>query len=179
MAATYTAFTASALSTGIPWATSKYMFLLYNSAAQVLRIYRIWCLNYGTGTVTGGVGQLEISRIITSVTGGTTVTPINHDTASGALSGVTCVYGATSVGSKTDIFRKVYVPTDEVVLSTGHWEDLAIFWPLQCIFDAGYGDNSVGIEPLTCRQNEGIALYANASSIAAGTCDMAMEFTVV
>jgi hypothetical protein len=68
--------------------------LLNTSATQVIKVRKLFLINAQLTAVTGVGLQYDVKRIST-LTGGTAITPNPADTADGALSGFTCAAGGT------------------------------------------------------------------------------------
>lgn len=169
MAATWRATGAA-----IAYANGKDMLNVFNggSSARIIRAYRAYWFNNGTSAVTGVVTTAQVRRI-TAASVGTAVTPVKHDTSSGALdANTTCGTNQTVTGS--DIFRRfLYVNEEPVVagVTQANWLTLV---PFAEVWNAGYGDSNV--EPITCRAGQGFELFHSGSS-AVGTADLEIEFT--
>jgi hypothetical protein len=158
----------------VAFANPKAMLDVYNnSAARVIRIYRAYCFNNQWAAVTGVIGYLSIIRT-TSSTGGTTVSPIPHDTNNTSLdANVTAGYGRTvGVGGT---YRRLTWHPDEPSVFTVDIDALLTLVPFAEIWNSGYGDSNV--EPLLCRasQAEGYCIYS--ATMTAGLADLEMEFT--
>jgi hypothetical protein len=158
----------------IAYAATKDMLDVFNATgtARVIRAYRMYWFNNGTTAVTGVITTGQVRRI-TAASAGTAVTPVKHDTSSGALdANTTCGTNRTVTG--TDIFRRfLFVNEEPVVAGTtqANWLTLV---PFAEIWNAGYGDTNV--EPVTCRAAEGVHLFHSGSSTV-GTADLEIEFT--
>lgn len=175
MAATYTA-----VATGVTFSTTgKVLLQIFNASGSgvILKVYRIWLLNTQTAAVTGVLPPIELRRITAISTTGspTTVTPSKHDTNSATLPAqVTVNYGNTSVTS-TDVFRALIRSSDEPAVGTFSIDELSAIVPFNAIWDSGYG--STNIEPLVCREGQGIIVYNVGIASAAGFYDIIAEFT--
>lgn len=169
MAATWRATSAA-----VAYASAKSMLDVFNgtSSARIIRCYRAYWFNNGTSAVTGVLTTAQVTRI-TAASAGTTVTPVKHDTNSGALDANTsCGTGRTVTAS--DIFRRfLYVNEEPVVagVTQANWLTLV---PFAEIWNAGYGDTV--IEPIVCRATQGMQLLHSGAS-AVGTADLEIEFT--
>ena len=163
-----------ATSGAVAYANAKSMLDVFNATgtAKVIRVYRGYWFNNGTGAVTGVVTTAQVTRI-TAASAGSAVTPVKHDTNSAALdTNTTCGTGRTVTAS--DIFRRfLYVNEEPVVagVTQANWLTLV---PFAEVWNAGYGDSN--IEPITCRSSEGVQLL-HAGSSAVGTADLELEFT--
>lgn len=171
MAATFQLFQA-----GVTFASSKHMLSLFNGSGsgRVLRVYRALILNNQTTGVTGVMTTFELRRS-SAQSGGTSVTPIKHDTNSSSLPAqVLSAQGATVTASASDVFRKMMWSNDEPATGTGTNDELECIVPFMYVWDAGYGDTNV--EPITLREGQGLTLLHTGTS-AVGNCDAAFEFT--
>jgi len=70
----------------IAYGSGKDMLDVFNATgtARVIRAYRMYWFNNGTAAVTGVITTGQVRRI-TAASAGTAVTPVKHDTSSGAL----------------------------------------------------------------------------------------------
>jgi hypothetical protein len=175
MAKTYTL---NSYNIGTPAATTiannKSMAAIANThASRLVKVWRIWAYPNAT-TVTGVMVNFQVRRF-TTLSGGTAITPIAHDTANVSvdLTNVTTVTNAT-ITSPTVLFGCMF-SSEEVTVSGATNNHLLSFYPFCLIWDAGVGDSSV--EPITLRQNEGCDLLC-ATNSSAGNFDVIMEFTV-
>lgn len=171
MAKTYTAN-----ATGIAFASNKSLLGLYNAhATRKVKLYRVWVLNNQTAAVTGVLTSMTL-RKITSLTGGTGVTPVAHDSGNTSfdLTSVTCVSGGTFANSSDAPLRQIVWSSDEPSASAATSDELQCIVPLMCIWDST-GDSN--IEPLVLNTNEGVHLLQPGSN-AAGILDILFEFTV-
>ena len=169
MAATWRA-TAGA----IAYASGKDMLDVFNATgtAAVVRAYRCYWFNNGTGAVTGVITTAQVRRI-TAASSGTAVTPVKHDTNSSALdANTTCGTNRTVTG--TDIFRRFLFVNEEPVVGGTTQANWLTLVPFAEIWNAGYGDTNV--EPIVCRAAEGVQLFHSGSSTV-GTADLEIEFT--
>ena len=159
-------------------ATPKYMMAIRNAGAKVLKIQRIMFMNYSVGAVTGILAAGNIDRYTgsTSVTAGTTVTPVAKDGNNTALDTVTIVHSPTAVGGTPATFRRWLWSTDEPAVSTVTLDELQAITGGWVMWDVGY-DNA-NLQPLTIRNGEMLLVQATAySSTAAGVVDIYIEFT--
>lgn len=163
-----------AAQTAIAYASAKSMIDVFNggSSARVIRVYRMYAFNNGTSAVTGVLTTLRIRRL-TAASGGTSITPVKHDTASSALdANTTCGHNRTVTG--TNVFRNLVWSNDEPTVSGATLDEWECLVPFAEIWNAGYGDSNV--EPLVCRAGYGIDLQQSGAS-AVGTMDAEIEFT--
>jgi hypothetical protein len=169
MANTWTATGAA-----VTFASGKNMLDVFNAtgSARIIRAYRFAIWNNQVGAITAALTAMQIRRI-TSATGGATVTPVKHDTNSGALdANTTCGAGRTVTG--TDIFRRFLWLTEEATttgVTQANWE---IMVPNTQIYLPTAGDSN--LEPITCRAVEGVAI-SNIGAGAVGTADLEITFT--
>lgn len=168
MAAT---FTASFV--GITFASGKTMGNLFNAAGSgaVMALTRAICLNNQTSAVTGVLTTMDLRRLSAS-TGGTTVTPAKHDTASASLPAqVTCASGSTD--TPTDTFRRFMWSNDEPAVSSATNDELECIVPLNEIWNSAVNDAAV--EHIISRVGEGVAVRQVGTS-AVGILDTFLEF---
>ena len=174
MAATY-----RAIATGVTWSTTtKCMLKLFNASGSgvVLRVYRVWVLNNQTANVTGVIPIVQLVRTSTVGTGGTTVTPIKHDTGSSALPAqVTSSYADTSIGTINATLRRSIFSSDEPSAGTMTIDEVESVVPLSVFWDTGYIDT--GVEPIVLREEYGVMVYTAGVTSAAGNVDIIIEFT--
>lgn len=165
---------------GIAWTATKVAGYVLNAAGSgvVVRVYRCWLTSPQITTVTGATNHIVQVQRMTAVTTATTVTPVAYDTASTALPAQVTAGSAASVTAGTNLER-FYFPCDEVALPSvaASWTNLFALFPMALVFDAGYGDNSVGCEPIVCREGQGLALVCSTGGTV-GTYDCQLEFTV-
>lgn len=168
----------------VTWATTKTMAYVLNASGsgKIVRIYRIWMQSYSTTAVTGVYHTVELRRF-TAVNGTpTAVTPLKYDTNSAALPAqITAGYAGTypMTGSVTTGIRQIVFSDEVPAVGTAiNWVNLQSIVPWSLIWNGGYGDNSVGVEPFTLREGEGLAVDSTAASgTAAGNIDVYIEFT--
>lgn len=169
MAATYTA-----VSIDTAYANNKSMLTIFNGSGSgvVLRIYRIWTTNSQLTGVTGVVQNLAIRRLIAS-SGGTTITPVKHDTNSSNLPAQVLIT-TNATDTVTDTLRICRRDNDEPAVAGTGTNELAMLFPLNLIWESGYYDTT--IEPLVLREGEGITVR-NETSTTVGSLDVFFEFT--
>jgi len=168
MAAT---FTASFV--GITFASGKTMGNMFNATGSgaVMALTRAICLNNQTAGVTGVLTTMDLRRLSAS-TGGTTVTPAKHDTASATLPAqVTCASGSTDTA--TDTFRRFMWSNDEPAASSATNDELECIVPLNEIWNSAVNDAAV--EHIISRVGEGTAVRQVGTS-AVGILDTFLEF---
>lgn len=171
MAETYTA---AAL--GVAFANSKSMFGIFNGAesGKIIRVYRIWVLNSGTGSLTGVLTTLQIRRS-TAQAAGTGAYVTKHDSNNAAIAAqVTIVHNGTVTDDGTLILRQWFFSNDEPAVSGATLDEWEVLVPLCCVWDAGYGDSNV--QPITLREGEGVHVKHSGTS-AVGFVDVFAEFT--
>lgn len=163
-----------ATATAVAYASAKDMLNVFNGAAstRIIRAYRAYWFNNGTAAVTGVLTTAQVRRI-TAASVGTAVTPVKHDTNSGALNvNTTCGTGQTVTG--TDIFRRFLFVNEEPVVAGVTMANWLTLVPFAEVWNAGYGDTN--IEPIVCRATQGFELLHSGAS-AVGTADLEIEFT--
>jgi hypothetical protein len=171
MAKTYTA-----AAIGVAFASNKSLLGLYNAhASRKVRVYRVWTLNNQTGAVTGVLTTMAL-RKLSSLSGGTTVTPVQHDSANATvdLTSITCNTNG-SFGNTADAQLRIWMwSSDEPAVSSATSDEFQCIVPLMCIWDST-GDSN--IEPITLNTNEGVhVLQPGANTV--GILDVFAEFTV-
>jgi hypothetical protein len=176
MAATYTLY-----GTSIAYAAgASYRCSLFNGSGSgvILRVYRIWMVNAQSAAATGVAHYVDLRRLTACATPTTTgYTIAKHDTASSNLP-AQVIYGSAGTNTATDTFRRMFWQSEEMLVSNvASTTSFPMFLPLACIWDAGYGDNGVGIEPIVCREGQGVTLQASSASTASGSGEHIIEFT--
>lgn len=164
------------VSLAVAFASGKSMLDIFNgaSSAKLLKVYRAWQFNNGTGAVTGVLTTMRVNRI-TAASAGSAVTPIAHDTSSAALdANSTSGTGRTTTAS--DIFRQWVWSNDEPAVSGTSMDEWELLVPFAQIWESGYGDSNV--EPVVCRAAQGFEIKQQGVS-AVGTNDFEIEFTNV
>lgn len=162
---------------GTAWGNGKSMHDLFNtsSSARYIRIYRAYLFNNGTSAVTGVLTEVRVTRLTTSISGGSTVTPVAHDTSNSALDANT-TSGVGRTVTTGSIFRQLQYSNDEPAVSANTMDEWELLVPFAEIWNAGYGDSNV--QPITCRgsQNEGFQIL-NQGATAVGSASTEIEFT--
>ena len=144
------------------------------ASAKIIKVYRGYWFNNGVSAVTGVLTTAQVTRTTTG-TGGTTVTPVKHDSANAALdANTTC--GTNRAPTATDIFRRFLFVNEEPVVAGVTQANWLTLVPFAEVWNAGYGDTV--IQPLTCNngENAGVQLLHSGSS-AVGSADLELEFT--
>jgi len=170
MAATFTL-----AAVGATFANGKHMASLFNGSGsgRVLRVYRVWLLNNQVASVTGVLTTLALRRT-SAQSGGTSITPTKHDTASTSLPAqVLSATGATVTNTGDVQLRTIVWSNDEPVAGGASSDELKCLAPLNCIWDST-GDSN--IEPITLREGQGVTLH-HSGTTAVGLCDVFFEFT--
>lgn len=163
----------TALAQGVSFAAGKNMLAILNGGARVLRIRRIWLLNNQTAAVTGVICFMDLRKYTgAGLAGSTAVTPVTHDSQNGALDTVTIGYAGTPSGTSY-VLRRLIWSSDEPAFSAATSDEWECLVPLNCIWDAGYGDSNV--QPLVLRNGEMVCIYNTVG--AAGIADLMVEFT--
>lgn len=171
MAKTYTA---SAI--GIAFASNKSLLGILNAhATRKVKIYRVWQLNNQTSAVTGVLTSCSL-RKLSALTGGTAITPAQHDTGNTSvdLTSVTCVTNGSATQTGDNALRVWMWSGDEPSVSSATSDEFQCIVPLMCIWDST-GDSN--IEPITLNQNEGCHVVQPGAN-AVGISDIFCEFTV-
>ena len=171
MAKTYTA---SAI--GIAFASNKSLLGVLNAhATRKVKLYRAWQLNNQTSGVTGVLTSCSL-RKISALSGGTAVTPAQHDTGNTSvdLTSVSCITGGTFTNTGDNPLRVWMWSGDEPAVSGATSDEFQCIIPLMCLWDST-GDSN--IEPIVANTNEGFHILQPGSN-AVGISDLFMEFTV-
>lgn len=178
MAATWTAY-----ASGVTHAASNKQYLQIFATAsntQIIKIRRIWLISLQTAAITGVISTtLSLGSFSTIASGGTpsTITPVAHDTTNPSVNAnITINHSNTTNGTAVNVFKTMVFSSEESAISSFRIENFynggqtALFW------DAGYEDSA--IDPLTIPASTagGIAVYGTFS--AAGSLDVACEFTL-
>lgn len=171
MAKTYTV-----AAIGVAFASNKSLLGILNAhATRKVKVYRIWVLNNQTAAVTGVLTSMSV-RKLSALTGGSALTPVQHDTGNTSvdLTSVTTVTGGTATPTADAALRVLMWSSDEPTFSAATSDELQCIVPLMCIWDST-GDSN--IEPITLNTNEGLHVVQPGAN-AVGILDVFMEFTV-
>ena len=171
MAKTYTA-----AAIGVAFASNKSLLGIINAhASRKVKVYRVWALNNQTSAVTGVLTSMTL-RKINSLSGGTGITPVAHDTgnASMDLTSITCITGGTFGNTAEAQLRVLMWSSDEPAVSGATSDEFQCIVPLMCLWDST-GDSN--IEPIVLNQNEGLHLLQPGANTV-GILDVFFEFTV-
>jgi hypothetical protein len=163
--------------TGITFAAGKSMLAVFNGVGseRIVRVYRIFILNNQTAAVTGVLTTFEIRRI-SSLSGGTSLTFVKHDSINETPpSQIVAATGGTTVPVSGAVFRRLVWSNDEPAVGTGSWDELETIPVLSCVWDAGYGEDDV--QPITLREGEGLEV-AHTGTTTVGYVDVYFELTV-
>lgn len=163
-----------AVGLGIAFASGKCMIDVFNASGspRVIRIRRAYMFNNQLTAVTGVLTTIRIGRM-TNATGGTTITPVPHDTNNAALpSQVTAGTGRNI--NELHTFRHFLWAVDEPSLGGYSMNEWELYVPFAEVWNAGYGD--VNVQPITCRAGYGFYIK-NQGTAAVGTADFEIEFT--
>jgi len=171
MAKTYTA---SAI--GVAFASNKSLLGVLNAhATRKVNLYRAWQLNNQTTGVTGVLTSCSL-RKISALSGGTAITPAQHDTGNTSvdLTSVSCITGGTATNTADNPLRVWMWSGDEPAVSSATSDEFQCIVPLMCMWDST-GDSN--IEPVVANTNEGFHIVQPGAN-AVGISDLFMEFTV-
>lgn len=144
--------------------------------SRVVRAYRIYMFQRRTGATTGALSEFAVYRQTVGASapaGGSTITPVLHDTNSAALA-ANVTAGTDRTITDSDIFRSFIWSTDEASVGGANMEEWEIFVPFAEVWNAGYGDSNV--EPIVSRAGEGVHLKHVGTSTA-GQVNLEIEFT--
>lgn len=178
MAATYIMRVAAATN-----AINKTYFTLFNGSgsSKIIRVYKIYTNPISSAAVTGGFGIYILDKFTGTPGGGAAITWVKQDTASAAVPvQITALNGNTSItGSLTTagVLRQICRSNDEPAVSSLTVDELQNLYPLNIIWDGGYGDSNV--EPIVLRETEGLRMYStNAGTWGASTMDISLICTI-
>lgn len=166
-------------SQGVAYASGKSMLDVSQdtTGTNVMKCWRVYHFNNGTTVVTGVLTTMRVYRTTVGAaapTGGSTVTPILHDTNNTALSShVTSGTGRTITDA--DLFRQYVYSNKNPVVSSSTMNEWELFVPFAEVWNAGYADTNV--QPLTARAAQGFHLKQQGVS-AVGSADVEIEFSV-
>lgn len=155
----------------VAFAATKSMIGIYNGGSNVIKCYRFCIFNTHTVAVTAALTAMQIRRL-TALSGGTSITPVKHDTGSGALDTVTMAHGGTATG--TDIFRRFLWLCEEATTTGTTQANWEVLIPVGIVFFPTGGDSN--LEPIVCRANYGADTY-NAGAAAVTTQEFEITFT--
>lgn len=161
---------------GVAYGASKHMMDVFNatSSTRYIRIYKAVLLNNGTAAITGVLNQARINALNTSISGGSTNTPIAMDTSNAALNAnTTSGNGRTTTVSA--ILRQIIHSPDEPVVTTLDWDAMGTLIPFGTWWDIGYGDTTV--QAFACRASENRGMSIQSITQTVGTADCEMLFT--
>ena len=168
-------YTAAAI--GVAFASAKSLLGLMNAhATRKIKLWRAWQLNNQTTSVTGVLTSCNLRRI-NSLSGGTAITPIPHDTSNATvdLTSISCITGGTFANNATyNPFRVWMWSSDEPAVSSATSDELECIVPLMCTWDS---TGSADLEPIVCNNGEGIHITQPGAN-AVGISDIFMEFSV-
>lgn len=156
-------------------AAAKSLLALFNPAAsgKIAKVYKIWLENNQTTAVTGGNMVLEIRRI-TANTQNVAITPSSMDTTATGLGTVRC--GSADTVTTSDLFRRISWANDEPSLGGATMDEFQQFIAIATLWDAGYQDSN--IEPIVCREGEGISIQNTGTTFTTQYVDIFIEFTI-
>lgn len=109
--------TFTAIGTAVVLGNGKSLLSVYNPAgsAVVLKLREYYVRNSQTTAVTGVAAQLEIHRFVmaSAPTGGTAITPAQHDSNDSLGAGVDCRTGGTITGEVAQALDIMRISSDE------------------------------------------------------------------
>ena len=166
MAATWVAYARVNFSANIS------LISLFNGvgSGRVLRLREITLCNDQQAAVTGMLTHIELRRI-SACSGGSTITPLAHDSNSTALEAeVLCRSASTdTVGVR---MRRILWSNDEPLI-TGNTIDERECLP---IYGKLWASGEIGQKPIVLREGEGISAR-HTGSVAVGFVDVVLLFT--
>ena len=154
-------------------ATNKYMAVLWNSSAtRVVRVRRIWRMDWQVAAVVGVLLEQEL-RYITARTGvGTAVTPTPLDSIDTLSAGIDASHAATGV-TDGPLLSRLFATSEEVILAAaGQVLGFSSDERYQIVYEESRGST----KPITLRQNRGVAIK-NITASTIGTVSYIFEFT--
>ena len=172
--ATYTA-----LASAVVLGNNKSLLGLFNPAASeyTIKLREIYIRNAQTTAVTGVAAniQLHALRTAASLTAGTAITPIAHDSNDTLPVGLICMTGGTATG-------EIATPLDVMRISSDEWgpgtlDVEAHHHGFENYMPARVKRDSV-MKPFVCRSGEGIHIKC-ATNTTAGSFDVILIFTKV
>lgn len=172
MAATYTVAYLN-----VAYASAKNMFAIYNGAGsgKIIKIRRIWMISSSTAA-TGTFGIMSLGIFSGAYTAGTGGTFLKHDSNSAAVPAqIVTAQNPTGI-TITGLLRVIGRSGEEIIVSDNKLSAFGALVPLNCIYDAGYGD--ANIQPITLREGEGIVLRTATSVQPTGNTSMYIELTL-
>lgn len=165
----YEPATFTAVSPNTATALNKSMISIANTGTSVVKIKKIYLVNNRTAAATGVACEFRFHRFTTQ-TGGTAITPTQHDTNDSLPAGVSATTGAT-ISGEAGLLRTYTWSTDEWgpgtldVEASDHGFQNIPFWETM--------DNTKGI---TIRQNQGAHIRC-ATNTTTGLFDIIVVFT--
>lgn len=172
MAATYTVAYLN-----VAYASAKNMFAIYNGSGsgKIVKIRRIWMIS-SSSTATGTFGIMSLGRFSNAYTGGTGGTFLKHDSNSASVPAQIVTAQNPTAVTINGLIRVIGRSGEEIVVSDNKLSAFGALVPLNCIYDAGYGDANV--QPITLRETEGIVLQAGTGVQPTGSTSMYIELTL-
>jgi hypothetical protein len=164
--------------TGIVAAASKTGLAMWNTdPTKIMRVYQIWVMNNQHAVVTGIPNKLEVHRITTCTGGRSTQNIITkHNTANSLSASAVAYYDGPTV-TKTDLMRLIFSSGDErQANNTPTIEDLCGLNPFNLAYEVGFNETTV--EPIVCRQNQGVSISWSSVASPVGTLDFFIKFTL-
>lgn len=166
------------MAAGVVPAANKSMLGIINAAgtSKVIRVYRIWIMNnYTAAAYTGVLSNVGIYQMTGLVVGtGAAVTPVKHDTASGALDANVGIFAGGTVSGEGNLLRWLAYSYDEPAVGGATADEFGMLVPVALYWDTGYADTR--LQPITLRSDEGIHIKW-ITNVTVGTVDLMMEFT--
>ncbi len=161
---------------GVSFASGRFMIDVFNASGsgRVIKIRRAYQFNNGLVGVVGVLTSMRCMKLITSApTGGTSITPVSHDTNNTALAAQ--ITAGTARNAVEDAVLRQYVwSNDEPVVAGATIDEWELLIPFAETWNSGYGDTD--IQPFTCRSNEGFSIKHQGSA-SSGSNDFEIEFT--
>ncbi len=161
---------------GVAYAANRHMIDVTNATASTrfIRVYRAWLFNNGTAGVTGVLNQARINIVTAAPSGGTSITPVAHDTGNTALNANT-TSGHSRTHTVGNIIRQIIHSPDEPTVTTLDWDAVGTLIPFAEWWNSGYAD--ANIQPITLRAGETRGMSIQSITQTVGSADVEMEFT--
>ncbi len=159
----------------VAFANAKSMLDIFNASGsgRVLRIRRVYQFNNVPIAVTGVLTTMRLVRTSGPATGGSTITPVAHNTVSAALPAQVTA-GTDRTNTDVDLFRQYLWSNDEPAITIFGLDEWECMVPFAEVWDAGYGDSDV--QPIVCREVQGFHIKHQGSTTVSQT-DLEIEFT--
>ena len=163
--------TFSVLSQNTTTANGKTMIGIGNTSTSIIKIKRVYLINDRTSSVTGVACSFSLQRI-TSLSGGTILTAVPHDTNYSLPVNIICSTNSTQLGTPS-IFRIVTWSTDE--WSPGTLDQEGLDHSIQ--YNSPFYECVENEDNITINQNQAILLRCDTNTTT-GIFDLRIVFTI-